>query len=245
MCQTCPECGKSCSSYKGYAHHYSSTHSGHALVALIGGEELRERYATTSEKKLAEELDVSRNAVKAALRSIDAERRGYSEAEYMKNSQMSEDERRKQTEAARRAHREKWSDGGYIEKWMEENPGDHREVAQNAAGLGTAAREENGMAGVTGQEHPNWRGGKSIYDAVKKQLRGNWRQLKVEAKRRDGHYCQACGAMGCQLDSHHIIPIMSGGINGFWNLMTLCESCHRKAEEFVRQFPEFEVVLEG
>lgn len=154
-----------------------------------------------------------------------------------------EAERRERTKAAREAHKEKYGDGGYLEKWVCENPERHQEVAERYASLGADAREKNGMAGVTGQDHHAWRGGKSIYDAVKKQLPENWRRKKVEAKKQDGHYCQNCGAIGTKLDSHHIVPIMAGGTNGFWNLITLCESCHGKAERFMRQYPEFDPVL--
>jgi len=116
--------------------------------------------------------------------------------------------------------------------WYDEEPEQAGEHARRVASLGAPAREENGMAGVTGQDHPKWRGGKSIYDAVKKQLPGDsWRQKKVEAKERDDNTCQMCGASECKLDSHHIVPIMAGGTNEFWNLITLCESCHTAVEQ--------------
>jgi len=124
--------------------------------------------------------------------------------------------------------------------FWKENP----EMRSKWGALGAKAREENGMEGVTGQDHPSWRGGKSIYDAVKKQLHGrSWRQVKVDAKDRDGNECQMCGATDVKLDSHHIVPIMAGGTNGFWNLITLCETCHTAAEQHTRKMDEFEPVL--
>jgi len=140
--------------------------------------------------------------------------------------------------------KEKRKDTQALDEWRENNPEKFQRVAEKAAPKGAPAREENGMAGVTGQDHPRWRGGKSIYDAVKKQLPGeSWRQKKVKAKENDDNTCQMCGASECKLDSHHIIPIMAGGTNGFWNLITLCESCHTTVEQNTRDLSGMGSVL--
>jgi len=109
--------------------------------------------------------------VKGALKSCGISRRGQSEAEQLKYEQMTEEERRELTESARDEVREKYGDGGFLGQWVSENPDDHAEVAREAAALGAPAREENGMAGATGQDNPNWRGGKNILRAVKKATR--------------------------------------------------------------------------
>lgn len=193
---------------------------------------------------MSDALDISRAAVYTGFKHTDVSVRGQSEAEKVKKEQMSEEELREQTQAAREKQKEKYGDGGAIAHWIRENPDEHAEHAREAAPKGTPAREENGMAGVTGQDHPKWRGGKSIYDAVKKQLPGDsWRQKKVEAKERDDNTCQMCGASECKLDSHHIVPIMAGGTNEFWNLITLCESCHTAVEQHTRDLPGMEPVL--
>ena len=36
------------------------------------------------------------------------------------------------------------------------------------------------------------------------------------------------------LDVHHIVPILSGGTNAGWNLISLCSECHKTAEEHTR-----------
>lgn len=126
-----------------------------------------------------------------------------------------------------------------LREWWEENEHKRKEFGSRAA----ESRETNGMAGKTGQDNPNWRGGKNVLDAVKKQLGPYWKQRREEAKERDGYECQNCGATDVKLDTHHIVPVMSGGTHGFWNLMTLCEECHTKAEWFTRQYPEFDSVL--
>lgn len=200
--------------------------------------------ARMSVNEMSDALGISRSAIYTGFKHTDVDVRGQSDAERVKNQQMSEEERKQQTKAAREKHREKYGDGGHIAKWVHENPEKHSENSQKYGQLGAPAREENWMEGRTGQDHPRWRGGKSIYDAVKKQLPGgSWRQKKVEAKERDDNTCQMCGASECKLDSHHIVPIMAGGTNEFWNLITLCESCHTAVEQYTRDLPGMGVAL--
>lgn len=87
----------------------------------------------------------------------------------------------------------------------------------------------------SGQDHPNWRGGKSVYDAVKKQLSPTFHSVKDDYRK---DWCELCGESDCKLDVHHIIPIMVGGTNEKWNMMTLCNSCHHKAEWHTRRFTD-------
>jgi len=229
--RTCPKCDREFESYKGYTNHFKAKHEGHPLVSLVGENRLAELYDSSSEKAISEALGVSRRAVKNALLEADISRRGQSEAESFKNKHRSEKDRREQTRAAREKVKEKYGDGGYLEEWIRENPAEHEKIAREAASLGTEARDQNGMLGVTGQDHPNWRGGKSVYDAVKRQLPGpSWNTV------RDRHLddrCANCGESD-ELELHHIVPILSGGTNEGWNLLTLCQSCHYRAEWVVR-----------
>lgn len=91
---------------------------------------------------------------------------------------------------------------------------------------------------LTGQESPNWRGGKSIYDAVKQLLPGHrWQQISHETIEAVGK-CEWCGTNSSEcyrLDAHHIVPILCGGTNQPWNLMCLCRSCHSTAERYTRK----------
>lgn len=136
-----------------------------------------------------------------------------------------------------------------LQQLWEDRPDEGREHATKNAGLGAAGREQNGMAGVTGQDHPHWRGGKSIYDAVKKQLPGpSWDVLRNRTREEAGGECETCGRSAEEiehrdLDVHHVVPILCGGTNDAWNRLALCPSCHHKAEWFTRQYPEFEAVL--
>lgn len=196
--------------------------------------------AKMSVNEMSDALGISRSAIYTGFKHSDVDVRGQSDAECVKHSKMSEEERRKQTKAAREKQHEKYGDGGAIGHWVSENPEKHAEVSREAAALGADAREKNGMAGRTGQDHPNWRGGKHLIDALRKQLRPSWWTVRDDARADE---CYMCGASGCKLDVHHIVPLSAGGTNGNWNLMTLCESCHRTAEAYTRQFDALRPVL--
>jgi DEAD/DEAH box helicase domain-containing protein len=78
----------------------------------------------------------------------------------------------------------------------------------------------------------------------------NWQQQRRRALERDGYRCRTCGAQGRQVDDeeqgtllhvHHIRPFRDYGYtpganenyrvaNQLENLVTLCPSCHRRAE---------------
>lgn len=92
-------------------------------------------------------------------------------------------------------------------------------------------RSEN----MTGQDSPAWRGGSKIRDAIKKQLHGpSWRRIR---KNQTSDSCKICGSES-DLCLHHIVPIMDGGTNEEWNLMTLCRTCHTRTEHYTRRFSE-------
>lgn len=230
----CPVCGSVFDTKPGLQSHFGKVHPNKNLtLEQVGEERLRAMYLgeLMSENEIAQALDVAgRGGVQGALEHLGI-RRGQPEAERVKNQRMTEEERREQTQAAREAHFGEYGDGGYLTTWFEENPERAQEIRRENGSKLAEIREENGMAGVTGQDHPNWRGGKSIYDAVKKQLHGpSWNTLR---DRHLGDECQCCGAVG-DLELHHVVPLMSGGTHHPENLMTLCVSCHYRAEWYIR-----------
>lgn len=202
-----------------------------------------EKEMTTYE--MAEALDVSRKTLSRWWEDCSGvPRRNPSEATLLTYENMGDDKRRQQTEEARKSAREKYGDGGYLGEWVSQNPNDHRRHAQEAAPLGAPAREENGMAGVTGQDNPNWRDGKTVLDAVKKQLRPSFSTVKDGYREAECHNCGAGESEnGSPLDVHHIVPVLSGGTNDEWNAMTLCRQCHGRADSYIRQFDAFASVL--
>lgn len=55
-----------------------------------------------------------------------------------------------------------------------------------------------------------------------------WKAARLEAKRRDGWRCVACGARG-RLEVDHVKPIRDGGAAfDLGNLQTLCVPCHSR-----------------
>jgi len=68
----------------------------------------------------------------------------------------------------------------------------------------------------------------------------NWAAQRRAARARDGYRCQMCGLpeRGREHDVHHKIPFRTFAsyepANQLSNLITLCRSCHRRAETTVR-----------
>jgi DEAD/DEAH box helicase domain-containing protein len=73
----------------------------------------------------------------------------------------------------------------------------------------------------------------------------NWSAQRRKALERDDHRCQICGATGGDLHVHHIRPFRDFDYvrgenenyrfaNEIENLVTLCPSCHQRAEESQR-----------
>lgn len=91
----------------------------------------------------------------------------------------------------------------------------------------------------SGANHPNWKGGRVSFRGP------NWASQRRKARERDKHTCQACGAKHRKNQTlfhvHHIVPFRNFGYipnqndnylqaNQLSNLITLCNSCHMRAE---------------
>lgn len=87
---------------------------------------------------------------------------------------------------------------------------------------------------IRGKNNYNWEGGYEPYYGP------NWRSQRRKTLERDSHTCQLCGAKedGREHDVHHIVPFREFGqenyqeANKLSNLITLCNSCHRRIENF-------------
>lgn len=85
---------------------------------------------------------------------------------------------------------------------------------------------------VVGSDHHQWEGGAFDYGQ-------RWWRIRRRALERDGYECQHCGAdrdeLGRNPDVHHIEPVRSfdrlEDAHTMDNVVTLCRSCHRRAEE--------------
>ncbi len=88
-----------------------------------------------------------------------------------------------------------------------------------------------------GEDHPHWKGGTiGSYGS-------SWTRVRRRALERDDYTCQHCGAtaeeLGRNPDVHHIVPVRAfvetpvttvEDAHYLENLISLCGSCHRKAE---------------
>lgn len=187
---------------------------------------------------ISEALDISRATLAEWFEKTGVEKRSQSEAERVKNQKMSDEERREQTEAAREKHREKYGDGGYVEVLWDKNPEQMKEQAESVAGLGAEARDENGMRGQTGPDHPRWKGGRCLRDCLRKMMGDvSWDEVRIRVRERANHECEMCGRRQSErgLDVHHIVPLVCGGTNDEELLMALCRSCHQRVERYSEQ----------
>ena len=86
--------------------------------------------------------------------------------------------------------------------------------------------------GKTGFDSLSYRGSgtSQIYSAVRDLLsEQNWKAIRNDVV---NNSCRLCGSKK-NLHVHHIIPVLAGGTNESWNLITLCQSCHGQAESFI------------
>lgn len=205
----CPVCGKELASAKGLGSHVSSKHP----YIHTTTERIRSDFGTDP----ATVLRALHHGAGLTVQEI-SQKFGYHREQIAESFELLEVSRDRRT--------------GLEQIWQDRSD-EASEWAKENASLGAAGRTRNGMKGKTGQANPNWRGGKSIYDSVKKQLHGPSWQSIADQHRSDT--CENCGVEG-NTHLHHIIPIMDGGTNEPWNLMTLCPSCHHKAEWRTRAF---------
>jgi hypothetical protein len=92
----------------------------------------------------------------------------------------------------------------------------------------------------SGQNHPNWAGGKNLYEAIRENISDkSWAKI-AELSRDDS--CYKCGKQAEGLHEHHIIPVMYGGTNEEELLMTLCSSCHRTVELYTMKTLENSII---
>lgn len=83
-----------------------------------------------------------------------------------------------------------------------------------------------------GADNPLWTGGTDWYRRIRSAL-GPTGWSTQRRRHLDGE-CKLCGETDDRLALHHIIPVLSGGLNGAWNYMTLCTGCHTKVENYTK-----------
>jgi len=89
---------------------------------------------------------------------------------------------------------------------------------------------------VKGDKSPMWQGGITPLSQMRIQSI-EWRETRKAVYQRDNwtcqHCCKKCSAKG-DIQCHHIIPYRISKNDDISNLVTLCRSCHRKADVKLR-----------
>lgn len=81
---------------------------------------------------------------------------------------------------------------------------------------------------MKGKGNPLWLGGIS---SDKERLRTYiWNKIKKNVYKRDGHTCKICGVSNIKVSAHHIIPYRISKDDSMENLITVCNSCHKKED---------------
>ena len=67
--------------------------------------------------------------------------------------------------------------------------------------------------------------------AEQEEIQQLWSRIRQKVLSRDGYSCQICGLVETSiLHIHHIMKKRDGGTDHMDNLITLCPSCHHKAD---------------
>ena len=67
--------------------------------------------------------------------------------------------------------------------------------------------------------------------AEQEEIQQLWSRIRQKVLNRDGYSCQICGLVETSiLHIHHIMKKRDGGTDHMDNLITLCPSCHHKAD---------------
>lgn len=102
-------------------------------------------------------------------------------------------------------------------------------------------RKEKISNAFSGENHPNWQGGKSLINRVSARGPG-WARQRKAALKKDKYMCVDCGITdeeskvkyGSSLDVDHVIPFHNFSdykkANQVINLECRCKSCHKKEE---------------
>lgn len=105
-------------------------------------------------------------------------------------------------------------------------------------GVGRVVSEETkeklrNLPHLRGKENPNWKGGKSTENHLRRTRKAyvRWRKGVFE---RDGYTCQLCGEYAGYIEAHHIKPVRKYPelIYEINNGMTLCLKCHGKVDKY-------------
>lgn len=248
--KNCPTCGKECASEKGMKQHHTRSH----------GESLNDIYVECS--YCSKEFDANYNNVKNyennfCSDSCESKWRSknysgtnhpnskskvtlkceYCDGEFEEYPYRADDARfcsqecsgKYKTEQGRSVISCDWCGNTYREENCKVEREENHFCSKKCYGSWQSVNRN-------GQDHPNWKGGASIYEAVRENIsEESWSRI---AESHRSERCYMCDKSTDEIHEHHIIPIMYGGINSEELLMSLCPHCHRKVEVYTTNMLE-------
>lgn len=136
-----------------------------------------------------------------------------------------------------------WWGGGPVELECEICEDTFEVVRSQSASRRHCSYECSGKAQqrITGPDNPTWKGGHDLYHALNNLGSDtSWTTTRRRINSRDEYQCQLCDATVVQtrLDTHHIIPVLAGGMAVDDLLISLCVPCHSKTESYTWNIPE-------
>lgn len=176
-------------------------------------------------------LDSNERSIAHWMEELEVPRRSVSEDNHRRYSTMTEEQIKAQTMAAHEAIREHGqpSNIGRTPWCAGLTKHDHPSLMINSL---KHIGENNPMWHVRGKEHPQWVDGKNYWKHA------DWIETRERVLIRDNYTCQDCGITqeelsnlnGSYLQVHHKIPYRICKAHDPENLITLCPSCHSKAD---------------
>ena len=99
------------------------------------------------------------------------------------------------------------------------------------------SKSKIGKPGLIGENHPNWKGGKTTKERKILMSRKEYKQWRIKVIERDNYTCQECGQIGGDLQAHHIKDWANNKKERYLirNGVTLCIECHKYVHRFERQ----------
>ena len=80
-----------------------------------------------------------------------------------------------------------------------------------------------------GEKNPNWKNGISPITNLR-LANSNWKKLAKRIRERDNYMCLYCKTEIAN-NVHHMLPVRLGGNDDEYNLITLCDRCHKFIEQ--------------
>lgn len=208
------------------------------MICKLCGEEFRNNYAWATHMrnhhpematKEYHERFIPPRLCACGCRELTPIRQGNKRAKYVAGHNLKIEAEKKKGVPRSEETKRKISEGRKGIKMSEEAK---LKVSKAQSKVWTEERRKEASERVSGENHPNWRGGRPDREGL---YRGNTKERVWACRDRDNNTCQMCGATkeenrNRNMAVHHIIPYYDSYNNSLDNLICLCEKCHPIAD---------------